>query len=212
MTEFDVVFLAKAKDKMAVEYLWEKYKGGMTSILRFARHLTRWEQESETFLVLEKILEYINLEKVYDAWTNAGKDIALWDVSWLLSRRLMSLRNRLIRQSIELNKEETTFIEVRRATLRGMAAIETSVLPAHIATKYSPETLFAESLKTPLEKKEAELNARLSPYQKEILGYRRKGLTLKQIAKQTGVTTGQVRYRLNRAKALAREIFQVAYA
>jgi hypothetical protein len=214
MPEFDVVFLAKAKDKMAVEWLWEQYKGGMTSILRYVKHLTAEEQESEAFLVLEEILEYFDPDTVYTAWVQAGKDISLWKLSWLFSRRLFSRRNTLIQQSINLNKMERAYTEGyldRPGDGRAVPTASTG-LPLHIGRKYNPEELVVESFKRPLEEREAEFTARLNPYQKEILAYRRKGLTLKQIARKTEVKTGRVRYQLNRAKALAREIFEVEYA
>jgi len=220
-SEFELTCAAQDGNGAAWLVLWNRYKNMMMSRLIAVKGLTREELESEAIEVFSHKLENFCREKV-------SSENAFSMFSWLFCA-VVNQTNKLIRQrkkEVHLYMEDVSANHDRDGSVltpypiwkfdddEDTNPLQNSLVGINeeIYNTYNPERLAVRDIHDDDSDRVKAFYARLTQFEKDILEARREGLTMAEVAKRFACSVNSVKYRIQKAKRYANEIFQVCYA
>ena len=216
--EFEITCAAQDGNRKAWMTLWSHYRSMLMSRLIAVKGYSREELESEACEIFALELDHFDRKKI-------SSESAYSMHSWLWCR-VLNKTNKLIKkrkkdvhlyfEDVNANMERDGVLEYvssNFSTDEDISPVCNQMFGSNtgIYNAYNPEKLAMENLKDSDSKRIKAFYSNLSSFDRDILEFRRRRLTLIQVAERMHCSVTTVKNRINKAKRLASDIFMVCY-
>lgn len=205
LNEYQLTVAAKYGDQDAWVKLWSTYRNPMMAQLRCVIGLSKEDRESEAYTLFAHKLEIFDPAKV-------NVSPSSFSFGYMAINGAKNLRDRLVNESrADDALEDNEYLEIGGEDESG-ATRSASKIREYETMKYSVETLVFRDPKEDMTVRVKRFYDRLNDFQKDVLRLRRAGFKLQEIADELGCSLSRVKDNLSKAKFLANDVFDIAFA
>ena len=203
MTDRELIIAVRGGNEAAKLELWNKSQKIISFVRRKVKQVEREDFDQEAYLVFERALAYVKIEKIND---NFRFPALFYNFVQNLARRIRR------EQSHEFTYANEDPVEVFNGRPSSDLPVHSSVDPRTVVQQYLFDSYNVERF---VQQEEFHTNMErlyqaLTPLQRKIVHLRENGEELKDIAEDLGLTYGKTYFQLRKAKEVATKIF--AYA